>query len=139
MSVNKVMLVGRLGADPEKRIAGNDTVITKFRIATDRRGRDQGQTDWHSITTFGRTAELCAQYLSKGRQVYIEGRIAYNKSTTNDQWYTEIIANDVQFLSGEKTTSQQPPKRNDGAPASWDNATTAGRTDDDFDESNIPF
>jgi len=136
MSVNKVVLVGRLGADPEKRVSSNDTVITKFRIATDRRGRDQGQTDWHSITTFGRTAELCAQYLSKGRQVYIEGRISYNKSQKNDQWYTDIIANDVQFLSGDRPGGGEGSNYSSAPPP---NGRASSHNDDIDDDIDIPF
>ena len=79
MSVNKVILVGRLGADPESRTANNGTTVTKLRLATSER-RKQGddwveRTEWHRVTCFGRTAENAARFLSKGRQIYLEGKI----------------------------------------------------------------
>jgi single-strand DNA-binding protein len=100
--VNRVILIGRLGADPESRESAEGKPICKFRMATDSGFGERRQTDWHAIVTFGKTADACAKYLSKGRQVFVEGRISYRKWQKDDgttQFFTEIIANDVRFLS----------------------------------------
>lgn len=132
MSVNKVILVGRLGKDPESRTAKSGTQITKFSLATDRRNHDDGP-DWHNIVTFGRTAEICQQFLSKGRQVYVEGRIQYDKYEKDGQprHFTEIVAFNVQFLSGGDRQQKRGPA-GPGRPApSNDYPSTA--------DSDIPF
>ncbi len=106
MTVNKVILIGNLGADPETRTAGTGTVVSKLRIATtervkDRDGNWNDHTEWHRVTCFGKTAENVAKFLSKGRQVYVEGRLRTEKWTDrdgNDKWTTEVIANQIRFL-----------------------------------------
>ena len=112
--MNKVILIGRLGADPETKDTQSGTLVCKFRIATDRRGKDG--TDWHRITTFGKTAGVCAKFLSKGRMVAVEGRIQY--SQYQEKWFTDIIANDVRFLDGQDGGARptQGPKPGEGAP-----------------------
>ena len=105
--VNKVILIGNLGADPELRYTASGTAVAKFRIATtevynDRQGNRQERTDWHRITAWGKLAEICGQYLSKGRQVYIEGRIR-NDSWEQDgvkRYSYEIVADNMQMLGG---------------------------------------
>jgi single-strand DNA-binding protein len=104
--VNKVILVGNLGADPEARYTQSGSPVTNFRIATSERwtGRDgqpQERTEWHRIVTFGKLAEHCRDYLSKGRQVYVEGRIQtreWQDRDGNRRWTTEVVAQTVQFL-----------------------------------------
>jgi single-strand DNA-binding protein len=99
--VNKVILIGHLGADPSG--AG----VCELRLATseswkDKNGQRQERTEWHRIVVWGKTAEICAKYLAKGRQVFIEGRIqtrSYDDKEGQKRYITEIIANDVQFLS----------------------------------------
>ncbi|MBN2494423.1 MAG: single-stranded DNA-binding protein [Deltaproteobacteria bacterium] len=106
--VNKAILVGNLGADPEARYTQGGSAVTNFRIATSERwtGRDgqpQERTEWHRIVTFGRLAEHCRDYLSKGRQVYVEGRIqtrSWEDRDGNKRYTTEVVANTVQFLGG---------------------------------------
>ena len=106
MTVNKVILIGNLGADPETRTAGTGTVVGNLRIATtervkDREGNWNEQTEWHRVVCFGKTAENVAKFLSKGRQVYVEGRLRTNKwqdRDGNDRWTTEVIANQIRFL-----------------------------------------
>ncbi len=103
--VNKVILVGNLGADPELRYTASGTAVAKFRIATsetftDRQGSRQERTEWHRITAWGKLAEICGQYLSKGRMVYIEGRI---RSDTWEQegvkrYSYEIVADTMRML-----------------------------------------
>ena len=107
-SVNKVILIGNLGRDPETRFTGNGTAVTNFTMATTERRKQQDgqwgeQTTWHRIVAFDRLAELCQQYLSKGRQVYVEGRIQMRKYTDRDgaeRTSTEIIAREITFLQG---------------------------------------
>ena len=106
MSVNKVILVGNLGRDPEVRETKSGNQVANLRVATTHRSKVgdewQEQTDWHTVTVFGRQAELCGKYLEKGRQVYIEGRVQTRKwqdKEGNDRYSTEVVANDVKFLS----------------------------------------
>ncbi|MBW2704399.1 MAG: single-stranded DNA-binding protein [Deltaproteobacteria bacterium] len=104
--VNKVILLGNLGADPEARSTQSGSTVTNFRIATSEKwtgkdGQAQERTEWHRIVTFGRLADHCRDYLSKGRQVYVEGRIqtnAWEDREGNKRYTTEIIAQTVQFL-----------------------------------------
>ena len=107
-SVNKVILIGNLGRDPETRYTNSGSSVTNFSIATkesyaDKSGARQDRTDWHNIIAWGKQGELCAQYLKKGSPVYIEGRIAYREYEAKDgsgkRKVTEIVAMRVQFLS----------------------------------------
>ncbi len=117
--VNKVILIGHLGADPEVRYTANGTAVAKFRIATteifnDKSGNRQELTEWHNITAWGKLAEICGQYLAKGKQVYIEGRLrttSYEKDGVK-RYTTEIIARDMQMLgaAAERAgTREEPP------------------------------
>ena len=105
--VNKVILVGNLGADPETRSMPSGTTVTNIRIATSESWKDkasgaqQERTEWHSIALFGRLGEIAAEYLRKGSQVYIEGRLRTRKwqdKSGNDRYTTEIVANEMQML-----------------------------------------
>lgn len=104
--VNKVILIGNLGADPEARYTQSGSPVTNFRIATSEKwtskdGQPQERTEWHRIVTFGRLAEHCRDYLSKGRQVFVEGRIQtrqWDDRDGNKRYTTEIVAQTVQFL-----------------------------------------
>ncbi len=106
-SVNKVILVGRLGRDPEMRFTQNGRAVTNFTIATnenwtDQAGEKQERTEWHKIVTWGKLAENCAKLLSKGRLVYIEGRLqtrAWDDREGNKRYTTEIVATNMQILS----------------------------------------
>jgi single-strand DNA-binding protein len=108
-SVNKVILIGNLGRDPELRYTPGGQPVANFSIATneswtkkDGSGREE-RTEWHRIVAWGRTAELCAQYLAKGRTVYIEGRLQtreWENKEGQKQRSTEIVANTVQFIGG---------------------------------------
>jgi single-strand DNA-binding protein len=108
MSLNKVMLIGNLGKDPEVRFTGGGRAVAKFPIATseqflDANGQRQERTEWHNIVVWGKQAETCGQYLQKGRQVYIEGQIRtrqYDDKDGNRKYITEINAQRVQFLGG---------------------------------------
>src|ERR1041384_5037245 len=106
--VNKVILVGHLGADPDMRYTPSGQGVCELRLATneswtDKNGQRQDRTEWHRIVIWGKRAEVCSKYLSKGRQVYVEGRIqtrTYDDKEGNKRYITEIIAQDVQFLGG---------------------------------------
>ena len=106
--VNKVILVGNLGADPDMRYTPSGQGVCEMRLATneswmDKSGQRQERTEWHRIVVWGKRGETCAKYLSKGRQVYVEGRLrtrSWEDQDGNKRYMTEIIANDVQFLSG---------------------------------------
>ena len=106
--VNKVILIGNLGRDPELRYTASGTAVANFTLATTEniRTKDGGReerTEWHRIVAWARTAELCAQYLSKGRSVYIDGRLQtreWEDKEGQKRRTTEIVANSVQFLGG---------------------------------------
>ena len=107
--VNKAIIVGNLGNDPEIRYSANGNAIASISVATSDRWKDkntgeqQERTEWHRVKLFGRLAELAGEYLKKGSQVYIEGRIQtskYQDKDGNDRWSTEIVARDMTFLGG---------------------------------------
>ena len=106
--INKVILIGNLGADPEVRSTAGGTAVANLRIATTERRKDKDgnwsdHTEWHSVVVFGRTAENCGQYLKKGRQVYVEGRLQTRKwqdREGNDKYTTEVAGDIVRFIGG---------------------------------------
>jgi single-strand DNA-binding protein len=106
--VNKAIIIGNLGRDPEVRFTPSGRAVAKFSVATtekwtDQQGQKQEKTEWHNIVVWGKQAETCGQYLSKGRQVFVEGRItnrSYDDKDGNKKYITEIIARDVRFLGG---------------------------------------
>lgn len=109
--VNKVILVGNLGADPEVRYTGNGNAVANLRVATTdawkdkQTGEKQERTEWHRIVLFGRLAEIAGEYLRKGSQVYLEGRLQTRKwqdQDGSDRYTTEIVANDMQMLGGQR-------------------------------------
>lgn len=112
-SVNKVTLIGRLGADPEVRYTQGGQPVASLRMATsenwtDREGQRQERTEWHSITVWGKQAELCGQYLAKGRQVYLEGRLQTREYTDREginRKAVDIVANQIVFLGGRSEGS----------------------------------
>lgn len=120
-SVNKVIIIGNLGNDPEKRVTGSGQVVVNFNLATneqwtDKGGQKQERTEWHRIVVWGQQAENCAQYLSKGRPVYVEGKLQTRKwddKDGNTRYTTEIVAQRVQFLGsgadkGSGSSSSMP-------------------------------
>ncbi len=119
-TVNKVILIGRLGSDPELRYTPNGDAVANFRIATDRvwkdrEGNQQGKTEWHRIVAWRKLAEICGEYLKKGSHVYIEGRLetrSWEDKNGNKRSVTEIITNQMQMLGAKgevKATEQVPP------------------------------
>jgi single-strand DNA-binding protein len=106
--VNKAILIGNLGADPEVRFTTGGQAVANFRIATseswkDKNGQPQERTEWHRIVVWGKLAELCGEYLKKGRQCFVEGRIQTREWTNKEnqkQYTTEVVATQVTFLGG---------------------------------------
>jgi len=153
--VNKVILVGNLGADPETRYTASGAAITNIRVATSESWRDkqtgenQERTEWHRVVFFSRLAEIAGEYLRKGSQVYIEGSLRTNKwqdQSGQDRYTTEIIANEMQMLGsrgGDSTYNApaNPQAQQSGfrGPAKPEPAKPAAPVDDGFAEDDIPF
>lgn len=115
MGVNKVILLGRLGKDPELKYSASQYPVARFSLATSERKKDTASgnwvehTEWHNIVTFAKTAENCSKFLKKGSEVYIEGKIQTNKwqdKEGKDRYTTEILANTVQFVGAKAGASQ---------------------------------
>lgn len=147
-SVNKVILVGRLGKDPETRYMPNGDAVTNLTLATsenwkDKNGEKQEKTEWHRVTFYRKLAEIAAEYLKKGSMVYVEGRLETRKWTDKagvEKYTTEIIASAMQMLGsrgeGGGERSEPAARKDTGEPARKP-ASTGG----DFDnfEDDIPF
>lgn len=144
-SVNKVILIGNLGKDPEVRYTQGGQCVANFSIATtdnwkDREGQKQERTEWHRIVLWGRLAELAREYLKKGRPVYIEGRLqtrSWQDQSGATRYTTEIVANALQFLGsrdhGGASADATPPAFPDEAVASAEHASSPSLDDD------VPF
>ena len=135
MSVNKAILIGRLGRDPEVRYTPNGEAVANFSIATDEQWKDkngerQTRTEWHNITLYRKLGEIAGQYLRKGSLVYIEGRIQSRKYTGKDgveRTAYEIIGNEMKMLgsksenaSGQESQNQAPPRKQESRAAPGD-------------------
>lgn len=135
--INKVILVGHLGKDPEVRYSQNGKAVANITVATseqwkDKQGEKQEKTEWHRVVFFGRLAEIVGEYLKKGSQVYIEGKLQTRKwqdKQGNDKYTTEIVANEMQMLN-----SKAQPAGN----ANQQAADTGDTSKNDFDD-DIPF
>ena len=151
--VNKVILVGNLGNDPEVKYTQGGMAITTLSVATtsvrkDKDGQQIEKTEWHRVKLFGKLGEIAGEYLKKGRQVYIEGSIRYDKFTGTDgveKYFTDIVADEMQMLGGRGEGRGEPraerserPQRS--APPRRD-APSAPKADfaDDFADDDIPF
>ncbi|MCJ8277334.1 MAG: single-stranded DNA-binding protein [Bdellovibrionales bacterium] len=123
--VNKVIIVGRLGSDPEVKTISSGQTVCRLSVATsenwtDRDGQRQERTEWHRIVVWGRMAEVCGQHLAKGRQVYLEGRLqtrSWEDQQGQKKYTTEIVANTVQFLGANDRSSQNSSSFGGGAPS----------------------
>src|SRR5437588_7407062 len=154
-SVNKVILVGNLGRDPETRYTTGGDAVTNIRLATtdtwkDKNGEKQERTEWHTIVFFGRQAEIAGEYLKKGKQVYIEGRLQTRKwqdKEGQDRYTTEIVADRMQMLGsregsgeprGESSFGQKSAEPKAAAAAAPGAAKKPAGKFDDM-EDDIPF
>jgi single-strand DNA-binding protein len=156
--INKVILVGNLGADPETRYTASGSAITNIRVATSESWRDkqtgetQERTEWHSVVFFNRLAEIAGEYLRKGRQVYIEGSLRTRKwqgQDGQDRYTTEVVANEMQMLGGRgddaparpsqggfRDNTQSPPRQ---APTQAAKESPVFQGEDNFTDDDIPF
>ncbi|WP_396615592.1 single-stranded DNA-binding protein [Lysobacter soli] len=163
--INKVILVGNLGDDPETKYTQGGMAVTKARLATtsvrkDRDGNTQERTEWHRVTFFGKLGEIAGEYLRKGSQVYVEGSIRYDKYTGQDgveRYSTDIIADEMQMLGGRPggegggasrseyrgggggERSSRPPARQESAPRREAPPAKSSSFNDDFADDDIPF
>jgi single-strand DNA-binding protein len=151
--VNKVILIGNLGGDPEVRYTPSGFAMANIRLATTERRKDretgewQDHTEWHRVVLLGKLAEVAGEYLRKGSKVYIEGRLQTRKwqgQDGQDRYTTEIVANDMQMLDSrgggsapfdERPARQAPPQQAPAAPAQ---SAAPSPPSDDFDD-DIPF
>src|SRR5437867_435406 len=155
-SVNKVILIGRLGADPEVRYTPSGAPVANFRIATseswnDKQGQRQERTEWHRIVAWGKLAELCGEYLSKGRQVFVEGRLqtrAWDDREGNKRYTTEIQAREITFLGGRgEAAERKQPAVSEEAPAQAAGAAAGGEAQEPgydygpppMNDDDVPF
>ncbi len=157
-SVNKVILVGNLGADPETRYSANGDAVCNIRMATTDRFRDKASgelkdsTEWHRVVFFGKLAETAGQYLKKGRQIYVEGRIRTNKwqdKDGNERYTTEIIANEMKMLGSREGMGSPASSESEyggsmpssAAPASGAARAAPAKKTPSFDDmdDDIPF
>jgi len=140
-SVNKVILVGNLGSDPEVKYTPSGAAVANFNIATNENwtskdGKKEERTEWHRIVVWNKLAELCGEYLAKGRTVYVEGRLQtreWNDKDGNKRYTTEIVAQTIQFLGGGAERGQRRAASQGGAPARMEEAQPIEVEDD------IPF
>lgn len=147
--LNKVVLIGRLGRDPETRSMPNGEAVCNFSVATseawnDRNGQRQERTEWHNITMYRRLAEIAGQYLKKGSQVYLEGKIQSRKYTDKngiERTAYDIIVNEMKMLGGSGNDGQQAQQAQNGTPPApptrQETAAPAAPVDDVDDD--IPF
>lgn len=138
--VNKCILLGRVGKDPDVRTTRNGSAVAGFSLATSESWKDKNtgekneKTEWHNITVFGKLAEIVSQYVTKGMELYVEGKIQTEKWTDregNDRYTTKIIANDIQMLGGG--SREQRPAQTQAR-----NSSPTPSPDIDF-EDDIPF
>jgi single-strand DNA-binding protein len=121
--VNKVIIIGRLGADPELKTVTGGQSVARLSIATsenwtDKQGQKQERTEWHRVVVWGKLAELCGKYLTKGRQAYIEGRLqtrSWEDQQGQKRYATEVVANTVQFLGSTQSATSSERTQSDSS------------------------
>lgn len=154
-SLNRVMIMGNLGAKPELRYTKSGTGVTTLRVATnesytDSEGQKQDKTEWHSVVVWGKTAENCEKYLDKGRTVLVEGKLQtreWEDDSGNKKYITEVVANSVQFVGGGHGGDDDTPKTKGGEKPSGKSGTApaakggkpAAKGKQKFDDDDIPF
>lgn len=147
-TVNKVIIIGRLGKDPDMRYAPSGMAIASFTMATNHNTKDADgnwnpQTEWHSIKTFGRQAEFVGEYLKKGKLAFVEGRLqtsSWEDQNGQKKYRTDIIANDVQMLGSRSDGEQQQSQAQAPAQAAAKPASKPAEPEADSpDEDDLPF
>lgn len=147
MSVNRVTLLGRLGNNPETRTTNTGMTVANFNLATsenwnDKNGQKQERTEWHRVVVWGKLGELCGQYLSKGRQCYVEGRLqtrSWDDKDGNKRYTTEIVATQVQFLGGATAGAGASQGASQGAQNEAVDMGAPVMAETTFSEDDIPF
>jgi single-strand DNA-binding protein len=151
MSVNKVIILGRLGQDPELKYTPGGMAVCNFTLATseswaDKAGQKQERTEWHRIVVWGKLAELCNQYLTKGRQAYVEGSLqtrSWDDKTGQKRYTTEINAKTIQFIGGQAGVGAGASKESNAGGPSYDTSMVNQEydisTDTNFTADDIPF
>lgn len=147
MSVNKVLLIGRLGNNPEIRYTNTGTAVANFNLATseswnDKAGAKQERTEWHRVVVWGKLAELCEKYLAKGRQCFVEGRLQtrnWDDKDGNKRYTTEIVATTVQFLGGPSAQASNNTHANGSAGMGEPMGDMPQVQESAFTEDEIPF
>lgn len=154
--INKVILVGNLGDDPETKYTQGGMAVTTIRLATtsvrkDKDGQTQERTEWHRVKFFGKLGEIAGEYLRKGSQCYVEGSIRYDKFTGQDgqeRYYTDIVADEMQMLGGRGEGRGEPrgerserPQRSGPPRRDMESSRPAAKPDfaEDFSDDDIPF
>ncbi|OGU23665.1 MAG: single-stranded DNA-binding protein [Hydrogenophilales bacterium RIFOXYD1_FULL_62_11] len=165
--INKVILVGNVGSEPEMKYTQGGMAVCSLSLATtsvrkDRDGNIQEKTEWHRVKLFGKLGEIAGEYIKKGRQVYIEGSIRYDKFTGQDgveKYFTDIVADEMQMLGGNAQggegggesrssgggyggggeRSSRPPQRQESAPRRESQPARTNDFADDFANDDIPF
>jgi single-strand DNA-binding protein len=144
--VNKVILIGNLGADPETRYSASGTAMCSVRVATSESWKDkatgerQERTEWHRVKFFGRLAEIAGEYLRKGAPVYVEGSLRTDKYTDKDgveRYSTDVIANEMQMIGARSNGGQEHTQR--PQPRPLQSTPTPERTGGGFEDDDIPF
>ena len=152
-SVNKVILVGNIGKDPEVRYLQSGDQICNVTLATSEKYKDKASgeykenTEWHRVVFFGKLAEICGQYLQKGKKIYVDGRIRTNKwqdKEGNERYTTEIIGSEMKMLSGKDDSGRREAPEAPGTMAEADKkkaATASAKTGSPFDDmdDDVPF
>jgi single-strand DNA-binding protein len=147
MSVNKVLLIGRLGNNPEIRYTNTGTAVANFNLATsetwnDKNGQRQERTEWHRVVVWGKLAELCEKYLAKGRQCFVEGRLqtrSWDDKDGNKRYTTEVVATTVQFLGGANAQPSSHAGMHEPAAEMGGGGDSPQVQDSAFTEDEIPF
>lgn len=151
MSVNKVIILGRLGQDPELKYTPGGMAVCNFTVATseswaDKAGQKQERTEWHRIVVWGKLGELCNQYLAKGRQAYIEGSLqtrSWDDKNGQKRYTTEVLARTVQFIGSNANAGASEGRSNNNQAPSYDegiaNPSYDISTDTNFTADDIPF
>jgi len=146
--INKVILIGNLGNDPDVRYTAGGAAVSNISIATTESWKDketgeqQDRTEWHRVVFFGRLAEIVAEYLKKGSQVYVEGRLQTRKwqdKDGNDRYSTEIVANEMQMLGSRGGSGGSTERQSAPPPAEAKSPADKASADSDFVDDDIPF
>ena len=155
MSINKVILIGNLGQNPEVKHSASGQAICNLSIATneswtDKNGQKQEKTEWHRVVVFGKLAEICGQYLQKGRQAYIEGKLqtrSWQDKDNQTRYTTEVVAQSVQFLGGNAGAGRSAGPSADYGNTSYASSpsqsggygATSFQSEPTFTEEDVPF